>query len=138
MIKYLIFFLLSPFLVFATHDPFDNLEEDPTLFNHVNVISGNLNLSMEDAVVQGVTSFPIMRTYSSSGALEKTKQKFDIFLKKLHGDSFIQGGWNLFPDLYLFMETSKKNIKEVYVAEKNGSVDVIPGICEIRWLVTDG
>jgi len=72
---------------------------------------------MEDSVIQGVTSFPIIRSYSSSGAFEEKKDKFAVFLRKLYGNSLRQSGWNLFPDLDLIMKVTSDKKAEISVAE---------------------
>lgn len=53
MVRIFFLLLLVPLLTFADVDPslFEN--EDPTVFHHVNVITGNLNVSFQDALIQG-------------------------------------------------------------------------------------
>jgi hypothetical protein len=115
----LFFLLLLPFLVFS-----DSTEkEDPTIFHHVNVITGNLNLSFQDAVIEGAQPILISRTYSSSGALERTPKNFDLTLRAIRGGWLVQGGWSLFPHTNLLIETSndRKELK-AYLPEPSGNM----------------
>ncbi|MBI3237155.1 MAG: hypothetical protein HYZ48_05610, partial [Chlamydiales bacterium] len=72
-------------------------EEDPTSFHHVNVITGHLNLSFQDTVVESAIPLSITRTYSSTGALEREAGNHDLLLKKIRKGWSIQGGWDLVP-----------------------------------------
>jgi RHS repeat-associated protein len=123
MKRLFIFFFLIPLFLRADWDHLFSEDEDPTLFHHVNVITGNLNLCMQDGVVQGVTPLPLMRTYTSSGALERSFNNLDVFLKYLRKGWLIQGGWNFFPHTNLLVEFSH-NRKEAkaYLAEKSGNL----------------
>lgn len=123
MERILFFLLLIPFSIFSDlTQPFSE-NEDPTIFHHVNVITGNLDISFQDAVIQGAEPIPIQRTYSSSGALERTSKNFDLFLRAIRGGWLVQGGWNLLPHTNLLIEThyDRKEYK-VYLPEPNGSM----------------
>lgn len=62
--------LFFPFLAVARHtNPFS--QEDLSIFQHVNVITGNLNISSEDDPLLGAYPITIHRTYTSAGALER-------------------------------------------------------------------
>ena len=117
--------LLLPILGQADWDPFSFESEDPSLFHHVNVITGNLNLSFQDTGVLGAKPIPIIRTYSSSGALERPssigREKLKAFLSSIHGGWMLQGGWSLFPHVNLLIEPSfeKKRIK-AHLPEPSG------------------
>ena len=93
----------------ALHAEWDQLfsdEEDPSLYHHVNVITGNLNLCIEDGVIQGAKTLPLFRTYSSAGALESPDVNMDL---KLERNSWIvQGGWNFLPHTNLWIDLSVK------------------------------
>jgi hypothetical protein len=69
MTQFLILFLIFTSFLRADWDQLFSQEEDPSLFHHVSVITGNLNLSFQDTVIQGAKPLPVMRTYSSAGAL---------------------------------------------------------------------
>ncbi len=116
----LVFFLLPLFLV--AKEGFFSEDEDPSLFHHVNVITGDLNLCLNEGVVSGAVPLPIFRTYSSAGALEKTPNHQDLILKALHG-FLIQGGWSFFSYTHLLLAPSSdpKYIR-AHLAEKSGSV----------------
>lgn len=116
-----VFLFLSTYLR-AEWEQLFSVDEDPTLFHHVNVITGNLNLAFEDGVVSGAKSLPIIRTYSSAGALERTKSDFDIKLKELNHGWLIQGGWNYFPYTNLLIEPAcRKEDFIAYLPEKGGN-----------------
>lgn len=53
MVRILFFLLLLPLLAFTDSNQSFSENEDPTIFHHVNVITGNLNISFQDALVQG-------------------------------------------------------------------------------------
>jgi RHS repeat-associated protein len=99
-------------------------KEDPTLFHNVNVISGNLNLFIEDTKVQGVKSLPITRTYTSAGAIspfkDKGSEKYFRYLKPIWQ---MENGWSFFSHTLLFVQTAieKKDYK-AYLPERSGSL----------------
>lgn len=123
MARILFFLLLVPFLVFADSNQTFSENEDPTIFHHVNVITGNLNISFEDALIQGAQPIPIPRTYSSAGALERAPKNFDLILRAIRGGWVVQGGWNLLPHTNLLIETShdRKEFK-AYLPEPSGNM----------------
>lgn len=123
MTRILFFLLLVPFLVFADPNELFSENEDSTVFHHVNVITGNLNISFQDAVIQGAQPILISRTYSSSGALERTSKNFDLILRAMRGGWLVQGGWNLLPHVNLLIETSHDRRKfKVYLPEPSGNM----------------
>lgn len=123
MIRAFLFLLLLPILAFAEWDQFFSENEDPTVFHHVNVITGNLNLSFQDALIHGVELIPILRTYSSSGALERSPERADHLLRGFRGGWMVQGGWNLLPHANLLIEPSvDRQAFKVYVWEPSGNV----------------
>ena len=119
----LLLLLLTPLLAFADSNQSFSEHEDPTIFHHVNVITGNLNISFQDALIQGAQPILIPRTYSSSGALERTSNNFDFILRAIRGGWLVQGGWNLLPHTNLLIEVSheRKEFK-VYLSEPTGSL----------------
>ena len=123
MARILFFLLLAPLLAFADSNQSFSENEDSTIFHHVNVITGNLNISFQDAVVQGAQPIPITRTYSSAGALERTSKNLDLILRGIRGGWFVQGGWNLLPHANLLIETSydTKEFK-AYLPEPSGNM----------------
>jgi len=119
--RFFLLFLVLPFFAYAEWDQLFSQGEDPSLFHHVNVITGNLNLSIQDTVVQGAKPLSLFRTYTSSGALERTPEQFDLALKDLRGGWLIQGGWSVFPHANLLIYPSiKMHHYKAYVAEENG------------------
>ncbi|MES2200378.1 MAG: DUF6531 domain-containing protein, partial [Chlamydiota bacterium] len=97
MKSFFFFLFILPLYLLANLDGLFSIDEDPTVFHHVNVISGQLNLSIEDTTLQGAHPFSLMRTYSSSGAFENTNNCGDIICKILRRDWIVQGGWNFLP-----------------------------------------
>ena len=115
--------LLFPVILFSNWDPFNVDNEDPTLFYHVNVITGHLSLCIEDTVVQGIQPFPIIRTYSSSGSLEKNRSNLDLLMDEINNKFLLEKGWKCLPHLYMTVEVSSKTGHLVaYIAEKNGNL----------------
>lgn len=115
--------ILIPCLLRAEWEQLFSVDEDPTLFHHVNVITGNLNLSIEEGMIAGAIPLPIVRTYSSAGALERTRHNFDLHLKELQNGWHIQGGWNYFPHANLLIEPGRdKEYFKAYIPEKGGNV----------------
>lgn len=99
-------FLLSIFLVlcFSLEGVFFD-EEDPSLYHHVNVINGQLNLNLIDDVIQGPVAFPLMRSYTSGGAFERCLRNSDLVLRDLRGSGWmVQGGWSLLPHTQLLVQ----------------------------------
>ncbi len=107
----------------ANLDQVSYSEDDPYVYEHVHVISGFLNLSFHDGVSLGAKSIPIVRTYTSSGALERNRFNSDINFKTAGGNWLSQGGWGQFVHVTLFLEDiySIGSIK-AYVANSAGSV----------------
>lgn len=131
MRKILFLFFLLPIFVHADWDQLFCDDEDPSLFHHVNVISGHLSLCMQDAVVQGAIPFPLTRTYSSSGALERLARPLDLTLKRLRGGWMIQGGWNFLPHANLLIQRSiDKDDYKAFLPERCGNL--VPYIVESR------
>ena len=116
--------LIFLFFFSTLHADWDQLfseDEDPSLFHHVNVITGNLNLCLEDTVIEGAKPLSIFRTYSSSGALEGPELARDLKLERKGW--IVQGGWNLFPhaNLWIDLKTKVKNFR-IYIAEPSGNL----------------
>ncbi len=112
----IVFCFLIPWFLHATVDSLFYGEEDPSFFEHVHVISGQLTLSLQDAVVNGAASFPLTRTYLGNSTP-------DIELKDLRGGWLVQGGWHMLPHTTLFMVNDEDRKKsKIYLAEQNGDV----------------
>ncbi len=104
MKRLLFIFLIFPLFLHAEWEQLFSENQNPALFHHVNVITGNLDLYLEDTIVEGATPIPLFRTYSSSGALERSPTNEDLTLKDLRGGWLIQGGWNFLPHANLLLE----------------------------------
>ncbi len=123
MLHRFFFFFLLPVFLHAEWDQLFQEDEDPALFHHVNVITGNLSLYLQDVVVQGATPIPLVRTYTSAGASEKSNQCTDLYLKGLRGGFLIQGGWNFLPHANLLIEPNLSRHRfKAYLAEPSGSL----------------
>jgi RHS repeat-associated protein len=121
MLRALFVFLLLTSSLRADWDQLFSDEEDPTLFHHVNVITGNLNLHMQDTVIEGAKPLPVFRTYSSAGALESLE--LNQILQKERGGWLIQGGWNILPHANLLIDLmlEPKDFL-LYLPEPNGNL----------------
>lgn len=126
MKRIIAFLLLLPLFLRAE---WDSEEEDLSLFHHVDVISGNLNLCFQDGIIKGAKNFPIIRSYTSAGAFERSECKYKLDLRKIRGHSVMQGGWSWFPYLNLYVEPPSSDQKhnretkyKVYIPEKNGTL----------------
>ena len=120
--KCILLTIIPFFLQTAEWDQLFSDNDDPSIFHHVNVVSGHLNLSFQDVIVQGAEPIPISRTYSSSGALERSFNNRDLILKALRNGWMIQGGWNFLPQTNLFIELNNEGRKyyTATLAEPNG------------------
>lgn len=117
--KNFIFLLLLPIVLLAS---FDTFEEDPTLVEHVNVITGQLNLSVTDFTLQGPEPLSLTRSYSSSGALERDRYNWDLSQKKIKRGWSFDGGWKLLPHMHFYFIVPRINIEgiRVFLPEKTG------------------
>ncbi|HSW87022.1 MAG TPA: RHS repeat-associated core domain-containing protein [Rhabdochlamydiaceae bacterium] len=121
---YFLLFVILPIYLLADWEQFSSNDKDPSVYNHVDVISGNLNLAFQDGISKGGISLPIIRAYTSSGALERDKESnFDLYLKSLRGDWIVQGGWNFFShaDLLINKNGFHKDYL-IYIPEMNGNL----------------
>jgi RHS repeat-associated protein len=121
MLRLLLLFLIFISSLRADWDQLFSDDEDPTLFHHVNVITGNLNLCLEDGVIEGAKSLPIFRTYSSAGALEP--RDLNAELKTERGGWIVQGGWNFLPhaNLWIDLFVKPKHFR-IYLPEPGGNL----------------
>lgn len=120
MHRFLFFFLFFSICAHAEWDHLFSEDDDPSLFHHVSVITGNLNLCLQDGVIQGAKPLPLFRTYSSAGALER-KWKIDLPLREKRG-LLIQGGWSFFPHANLLIEIDWKLSKmRAFLPERSGN-----------------
>ncbi|MBM3208621.1 MAG: hypothetical protein FJZ57_08530, partial [Chlamydiae bacterium] len=118
---YILFFTLT--ILLFSFKGFENENDNPCMYHHVNVINGQLSLQMEDGIIQGGVQVPIRRTYSSYGALEKTDDSSDLYLKRLKHGFHIQGGWNFFPQTHLLIRPGRRAENYLaYVADASGSI----------------
>lgn len=108
----------------ALHAEWDQLfsdEEDPAIYHNINVITGNLNLYIDDGVIQGAKSLPLFRTYSSAGALESRHINTDLKMER--NSWMMQGGWNFFPHVNLWIDlTVRLKHFKIYLAEPSGNL----------------
>ena len=115
-------FFLIPQLLFSADSRSSLEEENPSVFHHVNVITGDLQLSFEDANISSPHPCSIRRSYTSSGALEKDKRGSDLLLKDIQKGFRIQGGWSLFSHSSLLIQPSaRKEECKAYVSDKAGN-----------------
>ncbi len=98
---------------------------DLALHQCVNVLTGHLNLTVQDTVVQGAEPLFLTRSYSSLAAIVYTPETERNKSYLLRPGKCNQGGWNLFP--HLQMSISYKKLPRgkyaptwIGVAEENG------------------
>jgi hypothetical protein len=128
-VRFFFFLLLVPFYLCAQWDSLFPSDEDPALFHHVHVISGQLNLSVEDTVLQGAYPFSLTRSYSSNGALQSREIHKNLRSQDLKRDLLTQGAWQILPHtkvLVMFKDTSKIEKQkfsqiEFHAAEPSGA-----------------
>ncbi len=111
---WIIFLFYFPLILQADWDQLFSDGEDPSLFHHVHVITGNLNVSFNDTMKSSGMNIPLFRTYSSSGALERKSTGLDLLLKVYRRGWGFEGGWSLMPHISLFFEISQ-NLRETKV-----------------------
>jgi YD repeat-containing protein len=117
----LLLFLLFTSSLCAEWGELFSEEEDHCLFHHVNVLSGHLNLCVEDVLIKGPKPFSVFRTYSSAGALES--RELNQVLKERADGWVVQGGWLFFPHTQLFIEVAKEPRKfKIYLHEPAGAL----------------
>jgi RHS repeat-associated protein len=115
-------FIGYPFFIFGEWDDLFTEQADPAVFQHVNVISGNLNISFYDQQSQEFV-IPIHRTYSSVGALERSKNNSDLLIQNLRNGWMLTGGWSLFPHTYMLIEAPPNPVKfRMHLPEPNGNM----------------
>ncbi|MEI6241846.1 MAG: RHS repeat-associated core domain-containing protein [Chlamydiota bacterium] len=116
--NFFLFFLFLSSLLTADFDPFCSDEDDISLFHHVNVMSGNLNLAFQDTVVKGPKPLSLLRSYSSSGA--KYSYLFSYMLPERW---IVQRGWSFFHEIYLLFDFDPEiRLTKACLAEKSGSM----------------
>lgn len=113
-------FLFFPLLLLADWDSIFSDDEDPLICNHVNVISGNLSLAYRDTLIKGAVPYPLIRTYSSSGAFERLGNT-DQFLRNKRNGLIVQGGWSWLPHVNLFYKEST-NPSQIFLSEPSGNL----------------
>jgi RHS repeat-associated protein len=98
-------------------------EENPALFHHVNVITGEVNLAFQDTVVESAFPLLIHRGYTSAGALEKDADNIDLLLKNLRKGFVIQGGWSFFPHTHLLVQPGlDEKGYQVFASDPSGNI----------------
>lgn len=120
MQKFLLWFFLVPLFLRAEWDQVFLEEDDPAIVQNVNVMTGNLNVCLQEKVVRGAIPFPIALTYSSKGA-EEANDVESLKLKKLRNVLELDGGWSIFPHLALLVDTRQRMRPYSYVMEPSGA-----------------
>lgn len=98
--RFLLLLLLVPFHLLAEWESLFSTDEDPALFHHVHVISGQLNIAIEDTKLLGAYPFSLTRTYCSSAGSHPD----NLTLQRLKRDCFSQEGWQLLPHTKLLVQ----------------------------------
>ena len=116
-----IFLLLLPRLLCASSDLLFSEEEDPALYHHVNVISGDLTLCFQDLQIPGAVAHSLVRTYTSGDALHQASGEKSNH-KGIYYSWRMEGGWELIPHAKLFYGVTGVFVSRFTLTEKNGSV----------------
>ncbi len=90
-ILFILIFTLPLYIWTASGDFFSS-SEDPVINNHVNMITGKLQLSFEDHVVQGAVPLPLRRTYTNYGQTKESHSKWNF-----------SEGWSFFSHTHLYL-----------------------------------
>lgn len=118
-----IFIFLAPVVASASVEHFFE-DEDPSVYQHVNVISGHLNLAFNDYTLKGPVPFTLRRTFSSAGSLERSSRNTDLVLKYTRKSEWMfQGGWTFLPEANLLMYPYKwcmQKKKDVIYRDEDG------------------
>lgn len=123
MLQILALLLSLPFVLFADFDDIFPRNENLAVVQHVNVVTGHLGLSMDDALVQGALPLHIKRSYSSRSALEGLHHDADLKLQQERRGWMFLGGWDLYNYTNLLVEPdrNKKNYA-AYIADGSGQM----------------
>lgn len=115
MKRLFLFLSCLPLLLFGSFSD----EDDPLHYCHVNVITGHLDLQFDDLQLKSPIPFRLTRNYTSTGALERTADDFDLKLKEFRNSPWmLQGGWSLLPHAHMFYQSNGSK-KKLYLCEKN-------------------
>jgi RHS repeat-associated protein len=123
MKKFFLLFFVFESTLFSDWDDLFKDDGDPCITHHVNVISGNLQLFSEDAVVDGAVPIHLTRSYSSNGAKDRIYQK-ELNIKKLDLTFQMEGGWSFFPHLQMLVDprANSDSHLRVYLKEPSGEM----------------
>ncbi|MCH9619009.1 MAG: hypothetical protein SP4CHLAM5_11530 [Chlamydiia bacterium] len=92
MQKLILFLCLFCNFAFSTHGDAIAGTSDPKMNHHVNVISGKIELNIEDHVVQGAVPLSLNRSYTNQEVLINRVAKWGL-----------RGGWSLFSHTQMFL-----------------------------------
>lgn len=123
MARSFFFFLVLPLSIFCNWEELFSDNSDPSIVNHVHVITGNLQIFSQDATVSGAVPIHLTRSYSSGYANLRASKKED-FSKKHDLSWTMQGGWNFLPHLQMLIDPRVNGGKAlvVYAKEPNGEM----------------
>jgi RHS repeat-associated protein len=123
LLRILCYIFLSVLPLLSDENSLFFSDDDPTVFHHVHVISGQLSLSFQDAYLQGAYPLTVNRSYGSYGALERTRYSSDVVLRSLRRGWLIQGGWSFLPHANLMVLPHHDSFSqmELLASEPNGA-----------------
>jgi RHS repeat-associated protein len=124
MVRSFFILLILPSLLLSNWEELFNDDSDPSLVNHVNVISGNLQIFSEDAIVSGAVPIHLTRSYSSIGANERAEKK-EYSTKKYDLIWKMEGGWNFLPHLQMLVDPRANGGKGLVVYAKEPSGEML-------------
>lgn len=102
--------------MWAVWGDFFSSSDDPIINNHVNVITGRLQLSFQDHVVQGASPLPLRRTYTNHGQTKTSHSRWNF-----------TEGWCFFSHTHLYLremgdliDLNSRNRFVAEIVEMNG------------------
>jgi RHS repeat-associated protein len=108
MQRLLFFLCLVHGFVFSSHGDLIAGSSDPAMNHHVNVISGRIQLTFEDHLVQGAVPLSLNRTYTNHHVVISKSPKWGI-----------KGGWSLFSHTHIYVMRIK-SCYHAWIVESSG------------------
>lgn len=110
MLRFILFILILPKFIFGSWGDLFNREDDPIIYQNVNVLNGKLQLAFTDHVVQGAVPLALNRSYTN----------FNV-TKKKHARWQFTEGWSFFSHTHLYLDVSAEKLT-AQIVEPSGSL----------------
>lgn len=111
MSKFFLIGLLTSFSLFSNAEGSFDTSNDPAINHHVNVISGKLQLSFQDHVVQGAVPIALERSYTTYEVTEEKHQRWNF-----------SEGWSFFSHTHLYVSADYSNLTATIIEPSGGKV----------------